>query len=185
VEKRRLLAESARSYLQKRGLARVALDVILPYSIAAGWYQRLGFTECSRAAWWLSGRPAGDDSCARGCPEQPAAARFRSQDLLEADRLHHAWGFSSFTARDLSGSSYQVGRLYAPYFRLPDVAAARDRDLLRWLGSLDPARRLLLTTPAEMPSPVWKQVASSRRLECRADGLLARLAEHSRPHRAA
>jgi hypothetical protein len=66
-----------------------------------------------------------------------------------------------------------VGRLWTPYFRLTDPAAARDRHLARLLAALDPARRLLLVSPKAPRG--WTPVARSERLTCSADLLLERL----------
>lgn len=93
----------------------------------------------------------------------PGPRRQAARAPRSGRRRHRAWGFSTIT----------LGRLWTPYFRLTDPAAARDRDLTRLLAALDPARRLLLVAPTAPRG--WTPVARSERLVCSADLLLERL----------
>jgi hypothetical protein len=164
----RLFAASARSYLSRHGWATLALDVVAGQQPAEAWYERLGFVESERRQWWLEDQTSG---------RQGNHRRWRElcDGLAEAERQHRIWGFSSLTASAGDGQRYQVGRLYTPYFRLTQAAAAQDRELGAVLTSLDSTRRLLLLAPQEMERRVWRKVALSRRLECEARVLLERL----------
>lgn len=151
---RGLLAAATARYLDECPARRVALDAFVG-QFPQAWYRRLGFVGQQRQGWYT-----------RPCPAP--VGRFAPPDLAAADRRHRAWGFSSITL-----GPYTVGRLWAPYFRLTDPAAARDRDLTGLLARLDPARRLLLVAPTAPRG--WTEVARSERLVCSADLLLERL----------
>lgn len=152
---RSLLAAATARYLDECPARRVALDAFAG-QFPQAWYRRLGFVEQERQGWYI--RPG----------RAPLAQRLALPDLAAADRRHRAWGFSTITV-----GPYTVGRLWAPYFRLTDPAAARDRGLTRLLAGLDPARRLLLVAPTAPRG--WTRVARSERLVCSADLLLERL----------
>jgi ribosomal protein S18 acetylase RimI-like enzyme len=154
---RRLLAEALRRYRTPRG--EVALDAFAG-GLAEGWYRRLGFVEESRRDWYTGPlvRPL------RRLSALPVTG------LEAAARDHQARGFSSFVA-----GPYTVGRLWTPYYRLTDPAAARDPDLACLLGALEAGRRLLLVAGAPRPSSRWRRLARSHRLVCSADLLQERL----------
>lgn len=164
----RLLAAAARSYLDRHPTERVALDVFSnggAGSIAETWYGRLGFRERSRKAWWL-----GDIET-----RQSAGCSLPTTRCRLADRQHRAWGFSQFVVQTTGGQRYRVGRLYTPYFRLTEPAAALDAELRQALRILDRKRRLLLIGPESFPEPHWQMVALSRRLDTAAGAFLRRL----------
>lgn len=152
---RGLLAAATARYLDECPARWIALDAFAG-QFPQAWYRRLGFVLQERQGWYI-----------RPC-QAPGGERLALPDLAAADRRHRAWGLSTITL-----GPYTVGRLWAPYFRLADPAAARDRDLTRLLAALDPARRLLLVAPTAPPG--WTEVARSERLVCSADLLLERL----------
>jgi ribosomal protein S18 acetylase RimI-like enzyme len=152
---RRLLAAAAARYLDERPARRIVLDAFAG-QFPQAWYRRLGFVRQERQGWYI-----------RSCPA-PGNRPLAVPGLAAANRRHRAWGFSTIRV-----GPYTVGRLWAPYFRLTDPAAARDRDLTGRLAALDPARRLLLVAPTAPRG--WTRVARSERLVCSADLLLERL----------
>ncbi|HYM10812.1 MAG TPA: hypothetical protein VEU62_08765, partial [Bryobacterales bacterium] len=155
-------------YLARHPAPEIGLDVFARNRSATAWYRRLGFEQRTRLGWWISVRGV------RAATARPPAAV-----AAAAARQHRAWGFSQLAARTGAGR-YQVGRLYAPFFRLTDPRAAADPDLLAALARLNPRRRLLLIAPASSAwpgrRPGWEQVAQSRRLRARSAVLLSRLA---------
>ena len=152
---RNLLAAAADRYLYEYPARQVALDAFAG-QFPQAWYRRLGFVRQQRQGWYVRSSPV------------PGDKRLALPDLAAADRRHRAWGFSTITL-----GPYTVGRLWTPYFRLTDPAAARDRDLTGLLAALDPARRLLLVACTAPRG--WTPVARSERLVCSADLLLERL----------
>jgi GNAT superfamily N-acetyltransferase len=155
---RRLLTGAAVRYLRLCPARRLRLDVFAGTS-AEAWYRRLGFTPQTRLRWQTHAvSPNG----------APAADALPVKDLDLAERQHRDWGFSCFHA-----GPYSIGRLFAPYFRLTDPHAARDRDLIRLLASLEPSRRLLLVAPAAMRR--WRTRLVSHRMTCAVDVFFNRL----------
>jgi GNAT superfamily N-acetyltransferase len=157
---RRLLADSLAAHLRAYPSDSIALDVLAGNRRALAWYQRLGFAPREERSWWLGPR----------CAPALSALAVPPRVLAAADRQHRAWGFST-----LPLAAGEVGRLYAPYFRLPDPAAARDPALRAALGRLDPRRRLLLLAATPQPAPGWRRAALSRRLTAPAAGVSSRL----------
>ena len=146
---RHLLGDSLAAHLRDYPSDAIALDVLAGNRRALSWYERLGFAPREERSWWLGPR------CAPAASPLAVPPRL----LAAADRQHRAWGFST-----LPLAAGEVGRLYAPYFRLPDPAAARDPALRATLGQLDPRRRLLLLAATPQPTPGWRRTAVSRRL---------------------
>ena len=141
-------------YCSDHPSSSILLDVFAGRTRVECWYAGLGFREIERRCWCLSPGPPTPN------PRPPTP---------------DPWGFSNFVVTT-RGGEYRIGRLYAPYFRLIDRAAAEDPQLRETLRAMDPSRRLLLIAPGEPPSG-WRQVAVSRRLECPKESLsrLARL----------
>jgi GNAT superfamily N-acetyltransferase len=146
---RRLLADSLAAHLRGYPADAVALDVLAGNARALSWYQRLGFAPREERSWWLGPR----------CTPARSPLAVPPRLLAAANRQHRAWGFST-----LPLAAGDVGRLYAPYFRLPDPAAAHNVALRAVLGQLDPRRRLLLLAATPQPAPGWRRTAVSRRL---------------------
>ena len=163
-----LLAGAAQDYLTRNGLERAALDVFAGGD-AEVWYARLGFVERERRTWLTSSPRRTPGSGVRVA---------RPENWGQAQRQHRNWGFSWLLVRARAGLQ-QVGRLYAPYFRLADPAAADDPELRALLQALDPGRRLLLISTAGSRRG-WRLAAASRRLVCPAAPLLDRLARRAR-----
>lgn len=112
----------------------VILDVFRSNIRAIHWYQSFNFVETSKLGWWelISERRSGG-------PNGPVVV----SGLPQADVCHTQFGFSEFTLEVDSGS-YHVGRLGSKWFRLTDVAAACDPDLVAALNKLEPGRALLV-----------------------------------------
>ena len=168
----RLLAAAARNYLERHPLGQIALDVFAGNAAVEAWYARLGFLEHAQRTWRLV--PPGHAHPS----ETPPPAR--CENLAAANRRHRAWGFSTVVIATSAGR-LDVGRLYAPYFRLPDCRAAADPELHRTLRALDRSRRCLLIAPSSPPTG-WIPLAVSRRLQCPAATLFQRLGGASHEH---
>ncbi|HWQ52175.1 MAG TPA: hypothetical protein VN442_00730 [Bryobacteraceae bacterium] len=130
------------------------------------WHKRLGGVEQSRTGWHTLSLD--------GFEFQPHILPSQVEGMAEADERHAEWGFSSFAVHTSKGC-YTIGRLPAPYFRIIDVAAARDLELLRILCTLDRSRKVLLLGPEELGDAGWLRVAVSRREKALIRPLMRRL----------
>jgi hypothetical protein len=130
------------------------------------WHKRVGGVEQSRCGWHTLSLD--------GFEFQSHILPGQVEGMAEADERHAEWGFSSFVVHTSNGC-YTVGRLPAPYFRITDVIAARDLELLRVLYTLDGSRKVLLIGPEEMGDPAWLRVAVSRREKALIRPLMRRL----------
>lgn len=132
----------------------LAVDVFSTSTAARAWYDRLGFQETARTAWWAIELP-GD---ARGV--------YVAHGLEAADVTQRAFGVSRFHVETRSGT-WDVGRLGRSWFRLGSDAALQDRGLLAALRCLGPRRRILIARPDEAEAPAWPRagiMAASARL---------------------
>jgi hypothetical protein len=130
------------------------------------WHTRIGGVEQSRTGWHTLSLD--------GFEVQPHIVPGQVAGMAEADERHAEWGFSSFDVQTSKGC-YTVGRLPAPYFRITDIAAGRDPELLRTLCSLDRSRKVLLIGPEELGDAGWLRVAVSRREKALIRPLMRRL----------
>lgn len=112
----------------------VILDVFRANIRAIEWYQSFNFVETSKFGWW---EPIGERRSSG--PGGPVVV----SGLPQADLCQTQFGFSEFTLEVDSGS-YQVGRLGSKWFRLTDVAAACDPDLVAALNKFEPSRSVLV-----------------------------------------
>jgi hypothetical protein len=79
--------------------------------------------------------------------------------MSRADADHDRRGFSSFRITTLK-SSYDIGRLPAPYFRLVDPSGVEDPELLKALAELDCSRKLLVVADESWSTTCGSRVAT-------------------------
>lgn len=129
---RALLMEVARLGSKEGGT--VTLDVFKTNTRAIQWYRSLGFSEESRIAWWELNKSDQEDICKNTVV---------AIGLPQADVIHTHFGFSEFNL-EVDSASYRIGRLGSRWFRLNDIAAALDRDVVSSLTAMDPNRNVLV-----------------------------------------
>lgn len=140
--------------------ALLLLDVFQHNSVAAGWYERLGFVDTGGSEWWETPLLP---------PSEPLQPVTIVLDLPQADASQSLFGFSQF--RVMCGDTVlHVGRLGTTWFRVTDAAAADHGQLHAILGALEPTRRLLAVLPVgglpESRQRGSRLVARTRRLAC-------------------
>jgi hypothetical protein len=164
-----LMAESIATVLAEAQAGVVVSDVFAGRPALAKFHRSIGGIEQTARGWWIGPVETGG-----------AVPSARIAGLLEADRQHSRWGFSSFIVRTTL-AEYKVGRLPGPYFRLTDPHGANDMELIRALRSLDPERKLFLIGPADSPGPGWEQAALLRRFIAPAETMLRALRQFLAP----
>jgi len=129
---RALLMEVAR--LDSKEGSFVTLDVFKTNTRAIHWYRSLGFSEESRIAWWELNKSDQEDIYKKTVV---------AIGLPQADVTHAHFGFSEFTL-EVDSASHRIGRLGSKWFRVNDIAAALDRDVVLSLIAMDPTRNVLV-----------------------------------------
>jgi ribosomal protein S18 acetylase RimI-like enzyme len=149
---RTLLREMVREAKQQ-GRTTLSLDVLETNVRAMDWYRRLGLETTSARSYWLG-----------TLPRAASSDSFVIPDLPQADAVHARFGFSEFSVEGQE-RTVRVGRLGMRYFRLLGRQTAGDRDLLAFLGALEPERKLLaILDGARAEDPAWHLAAVAKRM---------------------
>jgi GNAT superfamily N-acetyltransferase len=151
---------------RRRRLSRISLHVESDNSLAIEWYRREGLQVTGEVWRYEKNLPPGP-----GIPSKTCS--FRLENWEQAEAWQTAYGFSqfrlelrpnhSFTHRDrYQEETWNIGRLGEHYFRVtqgipPAVEAA--------LARIDPARRLLILSPAPLEDPETRVLGKSLRME--------------------
>ena len=163
---RLLLHDAAGDWTARKRASAVMLDVEVENRRTYRWYEQLGFQPLMDVFWQV------------GPIRSPTVAPGKIAGETEAEQRQRRWGFSRFSVQTpdgcYPGGCYGVGRLPAGFFRLDSVDAWRDDALHAALHRLDPARRILLLTPAAQSD--LETVRHSRRMSVDAALMMGRLA---------
>lgn len=150
------------------GLSRLGLDVFEDNAAARAWYERLGLQSiASREMWALP------------LPEPSGGTSSPIDWTPEAESWQRRYGFSSCAVETRTGV-ITVGRLGTAWFRLTDVAAVADRQLLERLAADAPPRRLLAILGAGLLSDELRHGARRLATTIRMDGPLQPVLERLR-----
>jgi GNAT superfamily N-acetyltransferase len=118
----------------------ISLHVFEDNLPAITWYKRMGFLEKSQL-FWLVGTN-------HGSPNDGMSGNYQIEDYELAEQNHKDYGFSSFKIL-IGNAKYNVGRLGDYYFRLTNINALLDNQLLSVLKHLDARRLLLAIVPSD------------------------------------
>lgn len=146
----------------------MVLDVFEQNSMAASWYERLGFVESDRAVW--CDIPIADGEATPGIVS----------DYPQAEACQAAFGFSQFKVSTAAGT-FVIGRIGDRYFRITHVDALVDRSLATTLRELDGRRAVLAILPFDVAGSALSGARArllnrTRRLRCEMSSLLRALA---------
>lgn len=135
-----LLVNHGKNLLDISGNSIMSLDVFEHNTEALNWYKRLGFVRKHTTYWYTGEQPsfANDNN----------AIRCYIENYPSAEAEHKTYNFSMLTCSTKEGV-YQIGRLNDQFYRLQNMNALNDDDLLHCLYQSDPNRKLLLLTSEE------------------------------------
>lgn len=157
--------------LSYTGQKFVALDVFSNNAAARRWYSALGFKPVFRQVW-----------AQFSLPKMDAGGWWSASGLPQADRVHDAYGFSSFSLQTDS-STYSIGRLGESLFRISSPEIFDDYSALRALNAIGPSRSLLYIGREEQISKRTvhaTHLATSLRLKSNYEEILRNLNLHEK-----
>jgi hypothetical protein len=133
---------------------RLTLDVYQANQSAFSWYSREGFGVVSTSTLY-------EKPVEAGAPSEQEGPPIRLLDWAESQACQKAYGFSRFRLVEGDRTS-RIGRLGAAYFRIEEPVSPRVEAIL---AEIDPARRLLLSSPCVVQDAGYRQVAVSYRMQ--------------------
>jgi len=133
-----ILFKKGLEYAKRYGISAVCLDVFNWNIQAQTWYQEMGFQVMHETSWKVG------ENIPRNDAENSRELILR--EYPQAEAAHLLYGFSAFSVKTKQ-SDYTIGRIKDSYFRLADISAITDRNLLQGLYRIDPKRSVLVFCP--------------------------------------
>ncbi|MGZ9583857.1 GNAT family N-acetyltransferase [Paenibacillus marinisediminis] len=132
------------SYAKERHLPGLSLDVFVSNARALSWYERLGFVPREKTAWYVQADVRSVESGA-----EPVYSLINHD---QSEQMHNNYHFSSLCMTTPSGT-YRIGRIGTDYYRISEIDALYDDDLIAGLRQLDPRRAIVVMIPEDLAIP--------------------------------